>query len=172
MRLLNAAGVDPAKTPLKFQATAQFPDVSTAMDQQFRKLGFKPELILNPSGAPLTTSLLAGDFDFSMQFGGRTIDDPADQVLDYTVTGGPTNYGKWSIPEIDALANEQDRTLDPAKRGQLLLEFQRKLIDLVIFVPVVNSISTWPLRKEVEGFRQGRYAVHTGLRLDTVWLNK
>ncbi len=171
-RLFAAAGVDPARTPLKMQGTSSFPDVWLAMDAQFRKLGFKPEVIINPPGVQFTTALTAGDFDFSAMFGGRTIDDPADQIVDYVVTGRPLNYGKWSFPEVDRLAEEQDRTLDVARRAQLLTEFQRTLLDLAFFMPMVNSTSTWPLRKEVEGFRQGRHAVHTGLRLDTVWLNK
>ena len=171
-RLFAAAGVDPSKTQLKMQMTFSFPDVAHALDAQFRNMGFKPDLIINAASQALTLALTAGDFDFSVQFGGRTIDDPADQILDYTVTGRPLNYGKWSFPEVDQLAREQDRTLDPAKREQLIIDYQRTILDLAFFMPTVNSISTWPLRKEVEGFRLGRYAVHTGLRLDTVWLNR
>ncbi len=171
-RILTAAGVDPSKVTFKIQSTANFPEVSQALEAQFRKMGFQTNLILTATGGQLTASLLAGDFDFSGMYGGRVIDDVSDTILDYTVTGAPRNYGKWSDPEVDRMAKEQDETLDANRRKTIVQNLQRRLIDQSIFVPFVNSFSTWPLQKPVEGFRQGRFAVHMGLRLDTVWLNK
>jgi peptide/nickel transport system substrate-binding protein len=171
-RILAAAGVDPSKVTVKIQSTANFPEVSQALDAQFRKMGFQTNLILTATGGQLTASLMAGDFDFSGLYGGRVIDDISDAVLDFTVTGRPRNYGKWSDAEVDRLAAEQEAALDPSRRKVLVQNLQRRLIDQSIFVPFVNSFSTWPLQKPVEGFRQGRFAVHMGLRLDTIWLNK
>ncbi|MBM4404632.1 MAG: ABC transporter substrate-binding protein [Chloroflexi bacterium] len=171
-RILTAAGVDPSKVTVKIQSTANFPDVSQGLEAQFRKMGFQTNLILTATGGQLSSSLMAGDFDFSGLFGGRVIDDISDTVLDYTVTGRPRNYGKWSDAEVDRLAADQEGALDPNRRKLLVQNLQRRLIDQSIFVPFVNSFSTWPLQKPVEGFRQGRFAVHMGLRMDTIWLNK
>ena len=170
LRILEEEGVNPSEITVKIQGTQSFGALVTAVDAQFRNMGFKTDLNLVPTGGRLTEALLRGDFDWTGQFGGRVVDDPSDQIIDYVTTGGVTNYGGWSFSDIDQIAEEQDRTLDVVKRKELLRDWQRRLLDLAYFLPLNNSISTWPLQERVEGFRLGRFAVHTGLRLDTIWL--
>jgi peptide/nickel transport system substrate-binding protein len=171
-RLLQAAGVDPAKTKMKIQAIGFYRDFSEAFPTQLQRFGWNVELNINPSGAQLSQALLQGDFDLSFNGGGRAIDDPSDILLEYITTRGGSNYGKWSIPEIDRLADEQDRELDRAKRAQLIDQMQRLVLDNVIFMPALNIVTTKVLWPQVKGFFPGRYDVSSALRLERLWLDR
>jgi ABC-type transport system substrate-binding protein len=168
-KLLAEAQVDPAKVRMRLNGITQYPTFSEALNGELVGLGFKPDLkILGPADA--TPALLRGDFDVSYTGGGYVIDDPADQILDRIVTNGPQNWGKWSNPKVDSLAEAQERELDTAKRRQLLAELQKELYDFAAFVPLVSIPAAVGAHEHVRGWTGGVMNVHSGQRWDRVWL--
>jgi ABC-type oligopeptide transport system substrate-binding subunit len=63
-----------------------------------------------------------GNFDLAIGAVVSTLLDPSDYFNAWYRTGGPQNYSGWSNPKFDALADQIDRELDPAKRKALARE--------------------------------------------------
>jgi peptide/nickel transport system substrate-binding protein len=167
-RLFTEAQINPAQVKMRLVSITQYPALSEALNAEMTKLGFKPELrILGP--ADLTPALLRGDFDVGITGGGFVMDEPSDITLDLVVSNGPQNWGKWSNPKVDSLADAQERELDPAKRKQLLVDLQRELYDHSAFVPLVGIPAAVGAHEHVKGWTGGVMNVHSGQRWERVW---
>ncbi len=171
-RLLQAAGIDPTKIKMRVQGIGFYRDFTEAFATQLKGQGWNVDLVVNPTGGQQTAALRQGDFDISFNGGGRAIDDPADIFLEYTISAGGSNFGKWSYPDIDKLAADQDAELDRAKRAATIEELQRKVLNNLEFVPAMNIVTSKVLWPWVKGFFPGRYDVSSALRLERLWLDR
>ncbi len=171
-RLLEAAGVKPADLPpLRVHISTTFLDFGEVFVTELRRQGWKASLQV-VAGGPYTEILARGDFDIAFQQGGRVIDDPVDLTVDYSVTGGSLNWGKWSFPRIDELARAQEAELDPAKRAQLVLDLQRELINNYVRIPALNIGFSKGLQGYVEGYLPPAFSASSNNRVERIWLNK
>lgn len=110
---------------------------------------------------------------FDMFIAGRTdtTGDPDETLFTYYKTGGSRNFGDFSNREIDALIDQQARTLDVKAREAILAEIERKSVELaptVIFFWDVWRAGAW---KEVRNWSPGPGNFPWG-KLDYVWLAK
>ncbi len=60
---------------------------------------------------------------------------------------GRTNRGRYSNVRFDKLFEQAERTVDTAKRKQLMLEATRVVINDLGFIPIHHQVSTWATRK-------------------------
>ena len=101
-RLFSEAGVDPSSITLKFLGGQVQADLGEALVQLLLNIGLNVDVEFGG-----TAQLLQGDFDLALTGGGRTFDDAADQMTNYTRSTGPQNYGQFNNPRIDELLDAQ-----------------------------------------------------------------
>ncbi|MBI3743404.1 MAG: ABC transporter substrate-binding protein [Chloroflexi bacterium] len=172
--LLAQAGIDPTKlTGVKLYGNTSQKDISEGIQSiLLQNLGLKIEIVSLANTADLTATLLRGDFDLNYTGGGNSFDDPADQITGATFTGGPLNYAKLSDPQVDQLLGQQDQTLDQAKRRDLLIQLQQRLLDLSAYFPIHTFPQLYAVQPYVEGFvLQRAFVVSAAHRLDKVWFS-
>ncbi len=97
------------------------------VDANFRQLGVETELDILPN-AEVRERVGRKDFDVYLISASINIDDPADYLNAYVVTGAGQNFGGWSWPELDDLLAEQDKTLDVAQRREMLVRVQEMIL--------------------------------------------
>ena len=101
---------------------------------------------------------------------GAFIDDP-DQLLYPYITGSPQNWGRFSNPGIDDLYSRQSRTLDPAERKKLVIEFQKIVLDNAYHMP-----GLWWMRNVVHWAKVKNYVAppnhYANQKLQDVWLSE
>jgi peptide/nickel transport system substrate-binding protein len=104
-------------------------------------------------------------------------DDPSLVLSSYYRNTGPTSWiavGGWAqdpaVARMEQLFNEQDATPDPARRRQLLWEFQRTLLDWRGKINVANDegvAAYWP---ELRNIPDNGTAVGDDKIFDRIWL--
>lgn len=173
-QMMRDAGFDPSTVSVRVLGLTKFADIGTLLDAELVALGFKrTTLNLTGDSASQARDRTGLNFDIYLDEYGPSIDDPSESLFPRTLTGGPQNYAKWSYPELDTLAQQQDAELDAAKRRALLYDFQRKVYDLAFTEPLVHQSIAYATHSWVEGFALNRtFAPSSALRLEEVWLNK
>ncbi len=129
-QLLTEAGVDPSKITINQIGSSQLSTEMEVGGTYLIALGFKvdPQPL---ETAELTTRSQNRNFDIYLPFTGTiSIDDPLDVPAQLNRTPGPLNYGKWSDTALDDAFLVQDQTLDVAKRKQLIIDIQNRILDL------------------------------------------
>jgi hypothetical protein len=77
------------------------------------------------------------------------------------------------VPELDALDEKQKREVDPAKRRDPVWESQRKLLNTLHVIPVINSLGPGGLAREwVKNVPKPVVTGSNTYALDRVWLDK
>jgi peptide/nickel transport system substrate-binding protein len=110
---------------------------------QLRKIGIRGTLKTYESAAGFA-AYGRGDFTFiTIQDRAMVTSDPADMFALIYTTGAGSNWGKWSDPKVDDLANRAIKETSRDKRKQLYWELQRH----VLASPVSAVPVAW-----VEGF--------------------
>ncbi|MBI2908319.1 MAG: ABC transporter substrate-binding protein [Chloroflexi bacterium] len=112
-----------------------------------------------------------GAFDMFSAGWTDTTGDPDETLFTYYITGGSRNRGEFSNKEIDALIDQQARTLDVKGRQVILAEIEKKVLEMapsVITYWDIWQIGAW---KEVRNFKPGP-GIHPWGKLDQVWLAK
>ena len=170
--LLAEAGIDPSRHTLSILIS----DTITQLGQSFepfpRELGFKVTLE-SRSPAEVSARYLRGDFDITLQSSVVTFDDPADYIAPLVLTAGALNFGRWSNPRLDALVAEQDRTLDVSKRKELLLAFQRMVLEDKATLPLVIRYGYHGYMPWTKNFPTNAPFLHDNIfRWEQVWLQR
>jgi peptide/nickel transport system substrate-binding protein len=70
-----------------------------------------------------------------------------------TNVGGNFNFACLKDPEVDALLNQGRQETDTAKRSQVYLQLEQKLMDQAVMVPLVDQLSVFALRPNVSGLK-------------------
>ncbi len=134
-QLLAQAGVDPGQVTVNILGTPTYPQYTEVFDRRMRALGFKTKIEILPTGEA-NARHAAGNYDLETASSAMHFDDPADYLAPWVVTGGAFNFGKWSDPEIDRLYAEQDKTLDTAKRKQIMRDLQEVVLKDRFILPL------------------------------------
>ncbi|MBI2910066.1 MAG: ABC transporter substrate-binding protein [Chloroflexi bacterium] len=170
-RLLAEAGYpDGFETPLLSITTAQTREVAQVAVAQLAKIGIKVTIQFVEVAA-WKELVFKGSFRLGAQADASAIDDPDIMLGEYYLTGSPKNYGGWSNPKFDELYALQSKTMDVAKRKEIVWEMQRLLFREMPRVGVLWSTlfaASWP---EVRNWTQGN-SLFLGNSLQDVWLAK
>ena len=67
--------------------------------------------------------------------------------------GANFNWSCYSNPEVDRLLAEGRSTLDAAKRQAIYIQLDHVLLDQAIAMPMMDELSVWVRRSNVEGVR-------------------
>lgn len=135
---------------MTYNTRPELPNFANEMSDSARKLGLK----LNVSVLEdLTEQEENGDFDLLlMSFTMVPTGDPQYFADIAFHTGGSSNYGKYSNPEVDALIDRLDLTFDPQERISLTWQFSRKILDDAAFVVIGHSNFICVRNTNVKGF--------------------
>ena len=115
----------------------------------------------------------SGNFDMAIGAVVSTLLDPSDYFNAWYRSGGTQNYSNWVNPKFDALANQIDAEVDPAKR----LGFIRQAEEIMEQDPPVLPISWENILDIYYNYVKGHnprdyFGIYDCVRFDTFWLNK
>jgi ABC-type oligopeptide transport system substrate-binding subunit len=114
-----------------------------------------------------------GNFDLAIGAMVSTLLDPSDYFNAWYRSGGPQNYSFWSNPKFDALADQIDREIDPAKRLALIRQAEAIFEQDPPVLPVdwEQIIDIW--YNEVKGVNPYDYfGIYDGTHHDIDWLDQ
>jgi len=171
IELLRAAGV-PEGFKLSIPTRGDVPafrDAAISVAAQLRSVGMDATVDVRDAGAFYTIEN-RGDFQMvlhSVALGGSL----PDQILGegYTSFGG-RNYGQWSDESMDDLFRRQSRESDPAKRSELIKDFQRAFMAKHYQINLAwvgygaahwNSVQGWKALPDL----------YANMQMDNVWLS-
>ena len=114
-----------------------------------------------------------GHFDLAIGAIVSTLLDPSDYFNAWYRTGGPQNYSMWHNEKFDALVDQIDREVDPAKRHELV----RQAEDIMEQDPPVLPVAWEKINDVWYDYVKGLdpydfFGVYDVVRQDTVWLDK
>ncbi|MEK7205985.1 MAG: ABC transporter substrate-binding protein, partial [candidate division NC10 bacterium] len=128
-KLLVEAGYGPGK-PLKVtvstRAISYYVDIASFIIDQLRQVGIEASLEQVETGI-WHAKLTRREYDMAVNNTGIGPDDPDANLFENFKCGSPRNYSEFCNPEVDRLIEEQSRTLDPAKRLQLVHDLDTRL---------------------------------------------
>lgn len=137
-----------------------------------QRLGFKVDIkVLNTADSLARKG--AGDFDMYHDVRSASYDDPMDRGgMSSVVTGQKENFGRWSNPIFDRLAEEQDRTLDVVKRKELVLQLQNIFLDDAFAIPMLYRDNVSGALPYVKNYPRYRFTFSPFYRIEQVWLDR
>jgi peptide/nickel transport system substrate-binding protein len=143
-------------------------DLGVYLISSWKKIGIEAEHKLEES-ATWSQTRFTRDFELLLDpYGSTMIGDP-DELMVKFITGGSTNYSRFSEPAADALFKQQKTELDEQKRIQEVKEMQKRVLEKAWWIP-----GLWWTRAEVRSARIRNYeplpAHHQNRRLEDVWL--
>ena len=172
-RLLKEAGAENLSFTLLNRSTDQpYKYYGIWAVDDWSKIGVKVTQRVLPTG-PWFQAMRAGDFDMTVEGNCQNVVNPLADVgkyLPHTISEG--NYGNFEDEHEVALYNQMLRELDKAKQKQLLLEFNKYVLDEQahgIFLLWWQRIV--PHRSYVKGWKIGP-SHYLNQDLGTVWLDK
>ena len=115
----------------------------------------------------------AGNYDIAIGAVVSTLLDPSDYFNAWYRTGGPQNYANWSNKNFDALVDQIDIEVDPAKRLALI----RQCEDIMEQDPPVLPVSWENILDIYYNYVKGHnpkdyFGIYDCVRFDTFWLDK
>jgi peptide/nickel transport system substrate-binding protein len=115
----------------------------------------------------------SGHFDMAIGAVVSTLLDPSDYFNAWYRTDGPQNYGNWSSKKFDALADQIDAEVDPAKR----LGYIRQCEDIMEQDPPLLPVSWENILDIYYNYVKGHnpkdyFGIYDCVRFDTFWLDK
>ncbi|MBI2906521.1 MAG: ABC transporter substrate-binding protein [Chloroflexi bacterium] len=155
-------------TTVMFRSGAIWEQPAVFFKDQLAKAGIKANLEAMESGG-FIGRLFEGRFVTAFLSLGVQVFEPGVILGDYYLTGAGQNYGKYSDKEFDAMFEEQMRTMDVAKRREILLKMQYKVLETIPFVVShwQNHLGAmWP---EVRNVRPG-LTVYNNHQHENTWI--
>ena len=114
-----------------------------------------------------------GHFDLAIGAVVSTLLDPSDYFNAWYHTGGPQNYSSWSNANFDALLEQIDREVDPAKRQALIRQSEMIFEQDPPLLPVAWEKIDDIWYNYVKGLRPDDYfGAYDVVRQDTFWMDK
>jgi peptide/nickel transport system substrate-binding protein len=145
-----------------------YQDFAVFLIQEWRKIAVEVE------HRPLETATWFADgrdtasFEAIISPGVEFMDDP-DQTLQRYISGSPQNWGRFVDPVLDDLFARQARSMDPAERKKLVIEFQKRALDNAYYLP-----GLWWTRRVVHWAKVKNYVAppnhYSNQKLQDVWL--
>jgi peptide/nickel transport system substrate-binding protein len=172
-RLLAEAG-HPNGFKTTLETTADFgPDWIDGIQvflSQLKAVGIEAELKLKEFGAFLSSTVV-GRFDHMAAGLSGFFTVPDTYLFAYYMPGLPTNAGGVNDPRLADMIRQERRTLNPAKRRELMYEIQRYLSQQTYYLygPSVTAVSAWD--RAVKNFAPNVGDDYGG-RLMLTWLDR
>jgi len=114
-----------------------------------------------------------GHFDLAIGAIVSTLLDPSDYFNAWYRTGGPQNYSFWDNPKFNALVDQIDREVDPAKRLALVRQTEAIMEEDPPVLPVAWEKINDVWYEYVKGHNPYDYfGIYDVVREDTFWLDK
>ena len=115
----------------------------------------------------------SGHFDLAIGAIVSTLLDPSDYFNAWYRTGGPQNYSFWDNPKFNALVDQIDREVDPAKRLALVRQTEVIMEEDPPVLPVAWEKINDVWYDYVKGHNPYDYfGIYDVVREDTFWLDK
>jgi peptide/nickel transport system substrate-binding protein len=115
----------------------------------------------------------SGHYDLAIGAVVSTLLDPSDYFNAWYRTGGPQNYSFWDNPKFNALLDQIDLEVDPAKRLALVRQTEAIMEEDPPVLPVAWEKINDVWYDYVKGLNPYDYfGVYDVIRQDTVWLDK
>jgi oligopeptide transport system substrate-binding protein len=152
--LLAQAGFGPGKPlsfTLRYRDTVDIRRLVIAYQGMWTQIGVKAELF-NLEVKVLYTALRAGDFEVADAGWVADYNDPQNFLCLLQSSSGQMNYGKFSNPKYDRLMDEAARTLDLAKRAELLRQAEAIELAQQPIVPVLFNVSRSLVSRRLQGW--------------------
>lgn len=112
-----------------------------------------------------------GDFELHLTLQGEPINHP-DLFLSRIVTGSSRNYGRFSDKLVDEWYQEQSTTLDLAKRKEIVMATQRRILDLAA-LPILQTniveLAYWKCMKDF--YPEKQFGYFGNLKKQDIWLD-
>ncbi|MCA1553963.1 MAG: hypothetical protein LC737_06255, partial [Chloroflexi bacterium] len=67
------------------------------------------------------------------------------------------NFSCIKDPELDKMLDAGRAEGDPAKRRQIYLDFEKKVMDMALIVPILDELSVWAVRNNAPGLKFNGY---------------
>jgi peptide/nickel transport system substrate-binding protein len=116
---------------------------------------------------------LSGHYDLAIGAIVSTLLDPSDYFNAWYRTGGPQNYSFWDNTKFNALVDQIDREVDPAKRLALVRQTEAIMEEDPPVLPVAWEKINDVWYDYVKGHNPYDYfGVYDVVREDTFWLDK
>jgi peptide/nickel transport system substrate-binding protein len=146
-----------------------------AIQQQLAQLKIKVDVKIMETGqlaAQRDAKDMSSDAAMdSMILGFSGTIDPDERFQQTFVTGGGTNYSRFSDPEIDQLVAEARKINDQAKRAEIYRQAQTRLAEVGPFAFLYNYSNYDVLKKDVGGYVFNPMLV-SYRQLRDVWINR
>ena len=147
-----------------------YQDFAVFLIQEWRKIGVEAENRPLETAAWFADGRDTGNFEAIIAPGVEFMDDP-DQTLERYITTSPQNWGRFSDPAIDDLFARQARSMDPAERKKLVIEFQKRVLSEAYYLP-----GLWWTRRVVHWAKVKNYVAppnhYSNQKLQDVWLSE
>jgi len=143
-------------------------DLGVYIISAWKKIGVEAEHRLEES-ATWTKSRLNRDFELIVDPSGSSTGGDPDQMFNKFITGGSSNWSRFSEPLVDALYEQQKIEMNVQKRIQLVKEMQKRVLEKAWWIP-----GLWWTRIEARSARIRNYepqpSHHLNRRFEDVWL--
>ena len=161
--LLNeATGGERVSVDLLFHPPGQnlhgwpYPLMATYLQAILQPVGFDVNLVQQES-AVVTETLAAGDYDIAISNNCWASGEPNYQVrrtIGSDSTLQLTNHGGYNNPEVDALLDEAQTELDPARQAELYKSAQAIALEEAAIIPLFDQETVIAYRPFVRGLEQ------------------
>ncbi|MCC6613492.1 MAG: hypothetical protein IT320_08440 [Anaerolineae bacterium] len=132
----------------------QIPDVAQLLEDQWRQLGIRTELVSVPTRGALFEAIGTGDFNLVAwyEFGA----DPA-LLNQYFLSDGTLNWTGYSNPSLDGLLIQAASTTDTGARAGLYAQIQQIIMQDALILPVRDYVNLNGASTRVQNLRFDRY---------------
>jgi peptide/nickel transport system substrate-binding protein len=164
-QLLKEAGYDGLEFVYSSRAVSHpYEQIAIFLIAQWKECGFKPTLVSNPT-AKWAKMRSSSGFDATIDFNSNVLIDPTLMLQkNLSADRSPQNYSGFIDRKLDALFDAQRKESDPAKRKELVQQFERRVLDESWTVPISFMARTIALNSKVKG-----YKIAPSLMLNTNW---
>ncbi len=118
---------NPAKPHAAWWNSGSLPQAWVSIDADLRAVGMEPTMTLNET-AVYYDKASAAEFDLTPGGFATSRRDPDHWLYEHYFSTSDRNYGRYSNAEIDALINQQSRTLDPVERKKMINQIDKILL--------------------------------------------
>ena len=155
-RLLKEAGYEGGFALEMLGASSTVKEEGTLIHADITKYLPEVKLTLKPVDTEIHRARAAkGDYDAQLYCHIHDVTAVAHLAQAHHTLGG-RNYGQYKDPELDAILDEADRTLDPAKYKVLVVKAQNYILDKSLsMLPTLHSQAQIALQPDLRGMRFG-----------------
>jgi oligopeptide transport system substrate-binding protein len=153
--LLTQAGYgpnNPLTFTLRYRDTVDVRRMVIAYQGMWTEIGVRAQLF-NLEVKVLYAALRAGDFEVADAGWVADYNDPQNFLFLLQSSSGQMNYGKYSNPKYDQLMDEAARTLDLAKRAELLRHAEAIELEEQPLIPVLFNVSRSLVSRRLHGWQ-------------------